>query len=151
MLNVVGPDRLFTAPLLTERLNSSMGNQMRLVGYSLAQSTYMPDDILDITLVWQSQNDASDYYHVFLHLLDVDGHLAAQSDGEPANWSRPTTGWLPGEFVSDQHTLKLPGDLPSGVYSLRTGLYNPETGERVVTSLQEDGSVFVAMIEIEVQ
>ena len=150
-LNVVSPDRLFTAPFLTERLNSSMGDQMWLVGYSLRQSTYRPDDILDITLVWQAKNDVSAYYHVFLHLLDVDGHLAAQSDGEPADWSRPTTGWLPGEFVSDQHTLQLPGDLPSGVYSLRTGLYNPETGERVATSFQEDGSVLVSMIEIGVR
>lgn len=70
-------------------------------------------------------------YHVFVHLVDEAGNILAQSDAVPAGWTRPTTGWLPGEYVVDVHTLTLPSGLPSGQLAFRIGLYDPVTGERL--------------------
>ncbi len=70
-------------------------------------------------------------YHVFVHLIDDAGNILAQSDAIPANWTRPTTGWLPGEYVIDTHTLSLPAELPTCSLSLRIGLYDPATGARL--------------------
>jgi hypothetical protein len=56
----------------------------------------------------------------------------AQSDGVPAGWTRPTTGWLPGEYITDEHTLNIPDDAPAGDYVLQAGLYSPG-GERLTT------------------
>ena len=55
----------------------------------------------------------------------------------PANWTRPTTGWLPGEYVTDLHTLTLPAELPDGPLTLRVGLYDPATGARLMAGDQD--------------
>jgi hypothetical protein len=70
-------------------------------------------------------------YAVFIHLADDAGRVWAQSDSVPVNWTRPTTGWVPGEYVADTHALTLPDDLPPGEYRLWVGLYDPQTGNRV--------------------
>jgi len=68
-------------------------------------------------------------YLVFLHLLEPGGTLVAQSDGEPAHWTRPTTGWLPGEVVPDERVIAIPSEAPSGEYILQAGLYTLEGGQ----------------------
>jgi hypothetical protein len=72
--------------------------------------------------------------------------LRAQSDGEPAGWTRPTPGWLPEEYVSDFHAVTVPGDLEPGRFSLRSGMYHPRSGERLTSSEFLHGSVVVAEI-----
>ena len=71
----------------------------------------------------------------------------AQSDGIPANWTRPTTGWLPGEYVTDARVLTLPADAPAGEYSLFAGLYVPG-GERLTAP---DGSDAIPLTTITVE
>jgi hypothetical protein len=66
-------------------------------------------------------------------LVDENGQIIAQSDGEPANWSRPTTGWAAGEYILDPHSLTLPESLPDGPLTYRVGLYDPATGQRLQT------------------
>jgi hypothetical protein len=39
----------------------------------------------------------------------------------------PTTRWLAGEVVADQHTLFIPVETPPGTYRLFTGMYEWET------------------------
>jgi hypothetical protein len=102
-----------------------------------------------VTLVWRAETETYTSYHVFLHLLDSDGDVVAQSDGVPAGWTRPTTGWLAGEYITDVHTLALPTDPShSASYSLLTGLYNPVTGERLTTTSGVD-AIHVAAILVE--
>jgi hypothetical protein len=45
-------------------------------------------------------------------------------DGQPAAGARPTTGWVPGEYVTDRHELVIPADLPPGEYVVEVGLYD---------------------------
>ena len=96
-------------------------------------------DQFDLHLYWQAVTETDISYRVFIHLLDSDGNLITQADGEPQAWQRPTTGWLPTEIIEDPHTLNLPNDLPAGNYTLFIGLYNPQTGQRLVTESGEDG------------
>ena len=106
-----------------------------------------PGHPLTITLVWRAEAETHTSYHVFLHLLGPDGALVAQSDGIPANWTRPTTGWLPGEYVTDARVLTLPADAPAGEYSLFAGLYVPG-GERLTAP---DGSDAIPLTTITVE
>jgi len=85
-------------------------------------------------------------YRVFLHLVADDGLILAQSDGEPAGWTRPTTGWATGEIVIDQRTLSLPEDYV-GVAELRVGLYDP-AGARLMTASGDD-AIVLARIEVQ--
>ena len=40
------------------------------------------------------------------------------------NGTRPTTGWVTGEYVADPHLVAIPADLASGDYVVEVGLYD---------------------------
>ncbi len=147
-LNVVEPQRSFNSPEGAELLDIPLGEQAVLAGFLLDGRTFAAGDKLALTLFWRARAEIPESYRVFVHLLDEHGSLWSQSDGEPAGWTRPTAGWLPEEYVSDFHTLPLPGDLEPGRYSLRAGIYHPRSGERVTSSEFPDGSVVVAEITV---
>jgi hypothetical protein len=76
-------------------------------------------------------------YKFFVHLVDprlaasVDtGELVAQADVMPRDWTYPTLWWETGEVVSDGIAVSLAG-VPSGVYRLEIGVYDPDSGVRL--------------------
>ena len=129
-LQVNAPAHQFTVPNAGVVVDHSLGFA-RLAGFTLSASQARPGDTLSVTLVWQSLTDTSDADRVFVHLRDAVGQPIAQSDAAPAAWQRPTTGWLPGEYITDLHSLTVPPGTPSQTYALVAGLYNPATGVRV--------------------
>jgi 4-amino-4-deoxy-L-arabinose transferase-like glycosyltransferase len=89
-------------------------------------------DELKLTLVWRSV--ASEHpinYKVFVHLVDEDGAIVAQSDAYPVGRFRPTTSWRSGEVITDEHTLSVPVGGEAGEYTLWVGLYDPATVQRL--------------------
>ncbi len=147
-LNVIAPQRSFSVPDGVESVDVSLGDIVVLSGYMLNRRTVAANDKLALTLFWQASTEIPDSYRVFVHLLDERGGLRAQSDGEPAGWSRPTPGWLLEEYVSDHHALTLPDDLEPASYSLRAGMYHPRSGERLAAAAFPDGSVVIAEITV---
>jgi hypothetical protein len=103
--------------------------------------------VLPVALHWRPTQRVTADYHVFVHLLDADGNRVAQSDGQPALWTRPTSGWSPGQGIEDRHGLSLPADLPPGNYTLIIGLYSPLDGTRLRT---EEGVDHVSLATIKV-
>lgn len=83
------------------------------------------------TLVWRAYAPVAHDYTVFVHLLDAEGQLVANDDGQPLGALFPTSVWEPGEIVSDIRAL--PADLPPGDYRVEVGLYRLDTGERLAT------------------
>jgi hypothetical protein len=61
----------------------------------------------------------------------------------PANWTRPTTGWIAGEYVIDPHTLALQGDLAPGEYQIEVGMYDAESNLRLDESILLDQKLAV--------
>lgn len=94
-----------------------------------------PQSALPIELRWQAVSAPLPDYHVFIHLINQAGQIATQVDGQPGLGSRPTPGWRAGETVIDRHGLWVP-NLPPGAYRLRLGLYQSNTGQRL---LRPDG------------
>jgi hypothetical protein len=137
-LRVTAPQRAFAPPAVAETLDATLG-PVTLVGLDVPRAGAARGAQLPVTLVWRANALLPDSYHVFVHLLGPDGALAAQSDGVPAGWTRRTTGWLPGEYVTDARALSLQPDLAPGTYTLWAGLYLPATGERLVTHEFPDG------------
>ncbi len=64
------------------------------------------------------------------------GSIAGYGDAEPGAGAYPTTGWLAGEYLADSHTLTLPAS--PGKLRLAVGLYDPATGERLLTADGQD-------------
>jgi hypothetical protein len=148
-ISITAPPHAFAAPPPDIAVGARLGDVATLVGVNLEPpaTDLKPGTPLTVTLIWRAENTPTDSYHVFLHLLDPEGRLAAQSDGIPSTWSRPTTGWLPGEYIADVHTLTIPTDAPTGNYSLSTGLYIPN-GERLTTP---DGRDAIPLITVTVE
>jgi hypothetical protein len=84
-----------------------------------------------IDLYWRGLDMVRDDYTTFVHLLDTDWRLVAQSDQQPAGGLRPTSIWMKGEFVRDTHIVSIPGDTAPGTYRIEVGMYNSVSQERV--------------------
>ncbi len=125
-LMVVAPERNFEQPAMGADVQLPFGEAFTLAGY-----TVFPDGSPIVELVWQAESLTDKSYHVFVHLVDAEGNLIAQSDGQPAEWTRPTTGWTPGEYIVDPHSLALPQGASLENMSLHVGLYDPDSGERL--------------------
>ena len=114
-----------SAPLSAPRpLDLAFGAEIVLRSYALSAATVGAGDALRVELKWSALAPPRKRYKVFLQLLDAAGNLVAQRDSEPAAGSAPTTGWQPGEVISDKHALLIPAGLPAGDYKLIAGLYD---------------------------
>jgi hypothetical protein len=104
---------------------------LRLLGYDLRAAPRPAGSQLGVTLHWQAVQRMEVAFKFFVHLLDLEtGELVAQADVMPRDWTYPTTWWEKGEVVSDEITLSV-SDVPSGVYRVVIGVYDPETGVRL--------------------
>lgn len=126
-INVNAPERTFVAPETAVTLDEARLDFAQLIGYTLS-GEFAPGQSLTLDLVWRALAETETGYRVFVHLRSDGAGLVAQSDGEPQGWLRPTTGWLPGEYIGDRHEIHLPAILPADQYSLFVGLYDPATG-----------------------
>ena len=129
-IHITAPPHTFTPPLVDVETEARLGELATLVGATIQPQTQnlTPGTPLTVTLVWRAEAETHTSYHVFLHLLAPDDTLVAQSDSIPAQWARPTTGWLSGEYITDVHVLTLPAEASSGPHSLSAGLYDPSGG-----------------------
>ncbi len=126
---------------IPNRIDAQVGDSIELLGYAVEGSR--PEEgselrarvdkpqALDVTLYWQADSPVNENYHIFVQLLDSEGRLVSQHDGQPLHSYLPTGDWPTEEVVPDRHRLPLPDDLPYGHYRLITGMYLPETLERL--------------------
>jgi hypothetical protein len=112
-------------------LDVQLGDHVHLLGYTLTSDDISAGDTLMATLFWQSDGRVNEDDHVFVHLVDADGQIAAQHDGIPVQGERPTWDWRDQEAFQDEHTLVTDADLPGGVYTLSVGMYDYSTGVRL--------------------
>ncbi|MCS7287298.1 MAG: glycosyltransferase family 39 protein [Anaerolineae bacterium] len=123
-VQVRGIKRNFTLPTPSIPLKASFGNVTELLGIDLSPIPAKPGERLTVTLYWKALGEAERAWTVFVHLLGPDGRLIAQDDSPPARGERPTTSWVAGEVIEDQHFIVLPPDIHPGLYSLEIGLYD---------------------------
>jgi hypothetical protein len=84
-------------------------------------------DQATLTLTWDCLGEFDPQETIFVHALDASGQLAAQADGDPLQNLYPLSNCQPGEQIVDIHYLAL----PAGSYTLRVGVYNRSTNERL--------------------
>lgn len=132
---LTAPPMLTEQPAVAVEANAKWENGIELVGYTTSAS----EGERLFELVWQTADFVPESYRVFIHLLDADGNIVAQADGVPAAWSRPTTGWRPGEFVVDPHLIALPDGVE--IENVRVGLYAADSGGRLRLETGEDSFI----------
>jgi hypothetical protein len=115
-----------------------LGSEIQLRGYALSGNELRPGETLAVTLLWQCESPPSADYHVFVHLVDEEGHVWAQHDGPPGMGDHPTSRWMSGQRVFDTHAVEI-DQIPPGMYHLRVGMYGWPSLERLPV-LRSDGS-----------
>ena len=144
------PEKLPQAPV-----GARLGEKIELLGYDAGSGavgasddalSLQPGEPLDLTLHWRAASTPGADYTVFVHLVDEEGRIAAQWDGQPLGGFAPTSSWRPGRAFADPVLLPLEG-VPAGRYELYAGMYLAETGERLRTQGGKD-RVKVAEVQI---
>ncbi len=128
-------ERVFEPPEMQVPVEVFFGDALRLLGYDVQQEA----GELGVTLHWQAVRRMGVAFKFFVHLLDPEtDELMAQADVMPRDWTYPTHWWEVGEVVSDGIRLPL-SDVPPGTYRVTLGVYDPETGVRLVVTEGADG------------
>jgi hypothetical protein len=112
-----------------------LGEAARLLGHSVVvtgtQSASGGAPALDVALYWQATSKLPADYTVFVHVLDGRGARVAQGDGPPVNGRYPSSAWLPGQIVVDNHRIVLPAGVNPADLRVAVGLYAPGDGARL--------------------
>jgi hypothetical protein len=143
---------LTTAKPQTE-VNQPFGDapNVTLLGYDLGEDNCQQSTVncqLSIKLYWRSELPLPIDYTTFVHLRNAAGETIAQKDQPPLNGAYPTSLWDPGEIIADTITIPLPAELPTGQYALVIGMYDYQTGQRLVISAHPANEVKLTDVAI---
>ncbi|NOZ29914.1 MAG: hypothetical protein GXP39_17940 [Chloroflexi bacterium] len=130
-VSVRGRSHEYTRPSPQHPLDVQIGSFARLIGYDLDVDPPTAGGRITLTLYWEAIEPADEEYTVFIHLLDDQGRFRGQRDAPPGDGAYPTTGWLPGEYLTDRHTFTIANDATPGTYILEVGMYLPATNARL--------------------
>ncbi len=89
-------------------------------------------ETLYVVLLFRPQHALSQDLMGFVHLVNREGNKAfALDDRLLGGYVYPVWRWPPGDVIQQTFQLRLPHDLPAGIYALEIGLYHPHTLQRV--------------------
>lgn len=108
------------------------GSGMRLIGYRLLGTGRKGA----LYLYWQAKAKLETSYKVSVRILDAAGAMVFQQDNVPAQWTRPTTGWRPGELIVDFYWWQIGQECPDCRLSL---LVYEEATLAPITATTPDG------------
>jgi hypothetical protein len=123
------------------------GEAIALEGYTLSTPQVQPGDILQLDLFWRTDAPLDERYKVFVHVLDHNGQIVAQTDREPGGGQQPTTNWARNEVIVDRYGVLIPKETPAGSYAIEVGLYDFD-GTRLPVSRGGD-ALPVANVEVQ--
>jgi hypothetical protein len=109
---------------------ANLDDQIRLFGYDL-EGQFRPGEGIHLTLFWEALLPPREDYTVFVHLTGRDGKIWAQQDNQPVTGYYPTSGWVAKECVRDQYHLTISEEAPPGPYTLKLGMYEAGTSQRL--------------------
>jgi hypothetical protein len=122
----------------TTTLNTAWQEGLLLVGHDALPSELRAGEEMVLRLVWSATQPLPADYTMFVHLLDAEGNIVAQSDRAPEGGFYPTSHWDAGELAPDSYRLRLPDVLPQGPLRLVVGIYDSATGQRYLLENGED-------------
>ncbi|MCP4424102.1 MAG: hypothetical protein GY803_06400 [Chloroflexi bacterium] len=137
----------------------SFSDKIRLNGFwveleTLSDTAVQPGEWVDVWLDWEALAPMTRDWSVFVHLTDpVLGVPIAQRDMYTGQGLRPASLLQPGEKLTNYYRLYVPEtayvretDAAPAKLQLTVGLYNFETGERLIL---EDGTDVAVMTQLE--
>ena len=99
--------------------------------FCTATTSANPGEAISIPLEWLNRPQLETPFTVYVHLLAKDGSLVTGKDSAPQNGLLPFPDWAGQPPLKDIHALVLPVDTAAGEYTIRVGLYDPASGDRL--------------------
>ena len=96
-----------------------------------APASITPGQIFSMTTIWRQESRQAEDLTMFVHILNEQGEMVAQSDGPMRQGLYPTRLWHIGEVVIETRAMMVRADAQPGNYQLFTGFYQPDTLARV--------------------
>jgi 4-amino-4-deoxy-L-arabinose transferase-like glycosyltransferase len=109
------------------RMPAHFEGPIALLGYELADARLSPGGEVHLVIYWRVQGPVYEPLSSFVHLLDGQNNIVGQYDGFDA----PPWHWEPGAVVAQVYRFPVGWDAQPGAHWLKTGLYNPQTMERL--------------------
>lgn len=139
---IATPEDLFAPrPVLDHHLDAgfrlpsdSSAEEIRLVGYTLADINLHPNEVMYVTLFWQTIQQASEDYEIFVQIWNEAGEVISATHDFPYGGMYRTRIWKPDEITATHHWLQLPPEIPVGRYTLAAGLYRVLQNEPLIVS-----------------
>jgi len=145
-VRVTPTEHSFSRPDVQQPLAVQLSDKFAAIGFTKPEPARKT---VDVVIYWQALEVTQANYKIFVHLVDSNDQVLAQHDGEPANDFRPTSGWLLGEFIVDQHRISV-GSVPPGTYRIEIGMYDPQTNIRLPVLMnrvpQPDGRAVIGTV-----
>ncbi len=91
-----------------------------------------------VEMRWQALRQIDHDYTIFVHAVDQEGKTWGGKDSKPQDGTLPMTKWLPGQVVSDTHTIQINVEGPREGYHLEVGLYQAASGKRALLETGEN-------------
>ena len=110
---------------------ATFGDSIGLVRSTIDPPQVAPGGTIVITLVWLARKPTGEDFTVFVHLRDASNVTTAQSDGQPAAGSLPTTRWKIGDLIWDRHRLTVTPTTRPGSYRIVVGMYRRADFQRL--------------------
>ena len=138
--------RVEDTPLPSPSFKSTavLGNQLRVVGFSLPSGNVHPGTKFPVAVYWRPLVSLGRDYAASLQLFDDSGQKIAQGDDhKPGGDTYPTSLWQPKETLRDLFTITTPPGANPGPYQLFVRVYDP-LNDDTLGGLTEIGSLEVS-------
>ena len=106
------------------------GDGIELLGYELDTGD-VPGGTIRAILYWHALRSVDAGYTVFVHLVDSEGEIRGQWDGQPLGGAYPTDVWSTSVVVREEYAVPVASDAPLGAYQVAVGFYRLATMERL--------------------
>jgi hypothetical protein len=105
-------------------LRVDFGDELRLLGYTLARDDPRAGSSVNLTLHWEALRRMTVDYHVITHLRGANGQGHFQSERGLGGGGLGTAAWEAGQWVFRSQALPIPARTTPGNYQLSVALYD---------------------------
>ncbi len=82
-------------------------NQIALLNHEITKTNLAPGGTVELSTTWQGLTKIGEDYTIFAQVLTEDDQIVGQLDIKPAQGTRPTNLWEPGEILEDRYVIPL--------------------------------------------
>jgi hypothetical protein len=130
-VEIVAREHRYDLPPMQQSVGAQFESGIVLLGYDIQAPAIQPGGTITVTLYWQTTQLINTNYKVSVQILETGPRIVAQDDSIPVHWTRPTTAWLVGEIIADEHVLSILSGATPGTYTLIAALYEEATLQRL--------------------